>query len=158
MLSLIVAYDENRGIGKGNKLPWHYPADLKYFKAKTDGHTIAMGRKTFLSIGRALPGRKNIVFTRQPVELADVAGIEIKRDPVAFFAQVQDTADEVFVIGGREIFTLALPYVSRLYVTEIARSFEADTYFPDVDLTEFNKKSSNTIDELTFIVYEKEQI
>jgi len=158
MLSLIVAYDENRGIGKENKLPWHYPTDLKYFKEKTYGHTVAMGRKTFLSIGKALPGRKNVVFTNNPSMLVGVPDIEINTNPVAFFQQTKDTPDEVFVIGGSEIFKLALPYIHRLYVSEIARTFDVDTYFPTIDLTEFNKKSSNTIDELTFIVYEKEQL
>jgi len=157
VLSLIVAYDVNHGIGKNNKLPWHYPEDLKYFKATTLGATVAMGRNTFLSIGRALPNRKNIVFTRDPSKLAGVQGIAIKTDPVAYFKTGQSSDDNIFVIGGHDIFELALPYVSRLYITEIDRTFDVDTYFPPVDMTKFKQQMKTQTGDLTYLVYEKEK-
>jgi len=152
-----VAFDKNRGIGKDNKLPWHYPEDLQYFKTTTSGHTVAMGSKTFASIGRALPGRKNVVFTRDVDKLANVPNIEVNTDPVAFFTQEKNTLEEIFVIGGEKIFELALPLAWRLYVTEIADSYDVDTYFPTVDLTQFTEISRHTSGELTYIVYEKEK-
>ncbi|MDO7488443.1 dihydrofolate reductase [Peribacillus frigoritolerans] len=147
MISLIVAMDQNRVIGNNNKLPWHLPADLQYFKKVTMGHPIVMGRKTFESIGRVLPGRENVIVTRNQefkaegcVVLHDIAQIKM-------FADNHD--EEVFVIGGAEIFKEILPFTDRLYITEIHETFEGDTFFPEIDENEWDEISSNpgSIDE-----------
>ncbi|WP_458355106.1 dihydrofolate reductase [Peribacillus frigoritolerans] len=141
MISLMVAMDQNRVIGKNNKLPWHLPADLQYFKKVTMGHPIVMGRKTFESIGRVLPGRENVIVTRNQefkaegcVVLHDIAQIKM-------FADNDD--EEVFVIGGAEIFKEILPFTDRLYITEIHETFEGDTFFPEIDENEWDVISSN---------------
>ncbi|MFJ7469722.1 dihydrofolate reductase [Peribacillus frigoritolerans] len=141
MISLMVAMDQNRVIGKNNKLPWHLPADLQYFKKVTMGHPIVMGRKTFESIGRVLPGRENVIVTRNQefkaegcVVLHDIAQIKM-------FADNHD--EEVFVIGGAEIFKEILPFTDRLYITEIHETFEGDTFFPEIDENEWDEISSN---------------
>ncbi|MDM5284956.1 dihydrofolate reductase [Peribacillus frigoritolerans] len=147
MISLIVAMDQNRVIGKNNKLPWHLPADLQYFKKVTMGHPIVMGRKTFESIGRVLPGRENVIVTRNQefkaegcVVLHDIAQIKMFAD---------NHEEEVFVIGGAEIFKEILPFTDRLYITEIHEIFEGDTFFPEIDENEWDEISSNpgSIDE-----------
>ncbi|MCM3169077.1 dihydrofolate reductase [Peribacillus frigoritolerans] len=147
MISLIVAMDQNRVIGKNNKLPWHLPADLQYFKKVTMGHPIVMGRKTFESIGRVLPGRENVIVTRNQEFKAE--GCVVLHD----IAQIKRFADnheeEVFVIGGAEIFKEILPFTDRLYITEIHEIFEGDTFFPEIDENEWDEISSNpgSIDE-----------
>ncbi|AOH55342.1 dihydrofolate reductase [Peribacillus muralis] len=140
MISLIVAMDENRVIGNNNQLPWHLPADLQYFKKVTLGHPIVMGRKTFESIGRVLPGRENVIVTRNEdfqaldcVVLHDILNIKTYADK---------REDEVFVIGGAEIFKEVLPFADRLYITEIHETFEGDTFFPAIDENEWQKVSS----------------
>ncbi|MDP9740555.1 UNVERIFIED_ORG: dihydrofolate reductase [Bacillus sp. B2I3] len=147
MISLIVAMDQNRVIGKNNKLPWHLPADLQYFKKVTMGHPIVMGRKTFESIGRVLPGRENVIVTRNQefkaegcVVLHDIAQIKMFAD---------NHEEEVFVIGGAEIFKEILPFTDRLYITEIHETFEGDTFFPEIDENEWDEISSlpGNIDE-----------
>lgn len=147
MISLIVAMDQNRVIGNNNKLPWHLPADLQYFKKVTMGHPIVMGRKTFESIGRVLPGRENVIVTRNQefkaegcVVLHDIAQIKMFAD---------NHEEEVFVIGGAEIFKEILPFTDRLYITEIHETFEGDTFFPEIDENEWDEISSNpgSIDE-----------
>ncbi|NCT37842.1 dihydrofolate reductase [Bacillus sp. EB93] len=147
MISLIVAMDQNRVIGKNNKLPWHLPADLQYFKQVTMGHPIVMGRKTFESIGRVLPGRENVIVTRNQefkaegcVVLHDIAQIKMFAD---------NHEEEVFVIGGAEIFKEILPFTDRLYITEIHETFEGDTFFPEIDENEWDEISSKpgSIDE-----------
>ncbi|AZV59300.1 dihydrofolate reductase [Peribacillus frigoritolerans] len=147
MISLIVAMDQNRVIGKNNKLPWHLPADLQYFKKVTMGHPIVMGRKTFESIGRVLPGRENVIVTRNQefkaegcVVLHDIAQIKMFAD---------NHEEEVFVIGGAEIFKEILPFTDRLYITEIHETFEGDTFFPEIDENEWDEISSHpgSIDE-----------
>jgi Dihydrofolate reductase len=155
MLSLIVAYDTNRGIGKSNQMPWHYSEDLQYFRKVTANHTVAMGRNTFLSIGKALPKRKNIVFTSNKASLQDAINIEIHEHPQAFFEQAQHTEEEIFVIGGSKIYQLALPYATKLYITHIHKAYDVDTYFPEVDFTQFKKITEEVSGELTFSVYQK---
>ncbi len=133
-LSIIVAMSENRVIGANNQLPWHLPEDLKYFKRITMGHPIIMGRKTFESIGRPLPGRSNIVVTRQRDWSAP--GVIVASDIEGALRQaaleVQNEADqEVFVIGGGELFRQTLDKVSRLYLTQVHARVDGDAYFPD---------------------------
>jgi dihydrofolate reductase len=126
-LSLIVAMARNRVIGRAGQLPWHLSADLKRFKALTMGHHIIMGRKTWESIGRPLPGRVSIVVTRQPAYAAPGA------HPVDSLSSALEMAQhdpEVFVIGGGEIYREALPLADRIYLTEVDAEFVGDTFFP----------------------------
>jgi dihydrofolate reductase len=140
MISFIVAMDENRTIGRENQLPWHLPEDLKFFKKVTMGHPIAMGRKTHESIGRVLPGRENIVITRQ--EGYQSEGCTMFYSVEEFVNYCRDVDDEIFVIGGAEIFREAFPYVDCLYLTLIHETFEGDTYFPPFDLSQWELTSS----------------
>jgi dihydrofolate reductase len=129
-LNLIVAWARNGVIGRGGTLPWHLPEDLRHFKATTLGHPIVMGRRTWESIGRALPGRRSIVLTRNPAWSAP--GGETASS-LAQALQMCEGAAEVFVIGGAELFAQALPLAQRLFVTEIDADFEGDTFFPPTD-------------------------
>ncbi|HEX9941109.1 MAG TPA: dihydrofolate reductase [Thermoanaerobaculia bacterium] len=129
-VSLIAAIASNRAIGIGNALPWRLPADQRYFKAKTMGHTLIMGRRTFESIGqRALPGRRTIVVSRRQ----DYAppGVEVAQSLDEALARA--SGDEVFVAGGEGIFREALSRADRLYLTRIERDFPGDTFFPAFD-------------------------
>ncbi|MBO6505700.1 MAG: type 3 dihydrofolate reductase [Kordiimonadaceae bacterium] len=137
-VSLIVAMADNNAIGVDNQLPWHLPADLKYFKAVTMGKPIIMGRKTFESIGRPLPGRQNIVITRNQDWTSD--GVTIVRSTEQAVAAAS-TSDEVMVIGGAEIYRAMLPLVNKLYVTEVALSVEGDAFFPNIDPVEWQEVS-----------------
>jgi dihydrofolate reductase len=137
-ISFIFAMDRNRAIGKDNQLPWHLPADLKFFKTVTMGHPILMGRKTYESIGKPLPGRINVVITQEPNFRAEGCKIVHSADEAA--AQFQQ--QELFVIGGSEIFRLFLPEVDRMYITRIEHEFAADTFFPDVNMAEWTLVSS----------------
>lgn len=131
MISFIVAMDNNRVIGKNEKLPWHLPADLNFFKKVTMGHPIVMGRKTFESIGRPLPGRENIVITRN--ENYKTEGCTIINS-VSNIKEIEKQIDEeVFIIGGAEIFKETFPIVDRLYITLIDDVFDGDTFFPKFD-------------------------
>jgi dihydrofolate reductase len=131
-LSLIAAMTDDRVIGRDNKLPWHLSEDLKRFKALTMGHPIIMGRKTFESIGKALPGRHNIIISRHPShQYEGVTVVRSLEEALDTFAAV-DT--ELFVIGGAQIYELALPMADRLYITLIHSKFEGDAFFPHFDL------------------------
>lgn len=130
MISLIVAHDRNRVIGYKNGMPWHLPGDLQYFKATTMGKPVLMGRKTFESIGRPLPGRRNIVITRNASYQAE--GIEVVGSLDEALSLVSEVP-EVMIIGGEQIFTQSLPIADRLYITLIDETFEGDTYFPSYD-------------------------
>ena len=127
MISLIVAHDNNFVIGYENGMPWHLPGDLKYFKDKTMGKPMIMGRKTFESIGRPLPGRRNIVITRDENYQAD--GIEVVTSLEGALALAGDVP-EIMIIGGEQIFRLSMDIADRLYITKINHSFNGDTYFP----------------------------
>lgn len=130
LISLVVAMAKNRVIGRDNALPWHLPADLKYFKRITLGKPILMGRKTFESIGRPLPGRINIVVTQDQAYRAP--GISVAHSIDAALDAAAG-AEEVMVIGGAGLFEQALPRAQRIYLTEIHAVFEGDTYFPGFD-------------------------
>jgi dihydrofolate reductase len=145
-LSALVAMARNRVIGRNNTLPWRLPPDLKRFKALTMGHPIIMGRKTFESIGRPLPGRLCIIVTRQPgykVKNAIVVNSiaealqACSTEAVESVPELGGTSRENFVIGGAEIFRQALPICDRLYITEIQRDFEGDTLFPELNHDEW---------------------
>ena len=128
-LTIIVAIDAERGIGIDNKLPWHLPEDLAHFKRLTSGHPIIMGRKTFDSIGRPLPNRRNIVITRNPDWRH--AGVEAVTSLQAALKLVSETP--AFIIGGAQIFADSLELADRMVVTEIAHTFACDTFFPALD-------------------------
>lgn len=131
-LSLIVAVAENGVIGDAGDLVWRLPADLKFFKRTTTGHHILMGRKTWESIGRPLPGRTMVVITRQPGYVA--TGCEVVGSLDAGIERARAAGEtEAFVIGGAEIYALALPSADRIYLTRVHASFDGDTVFPDLD-------------------------
>ncbi len=129
MLTIVVATDAQRGIGINNTLPWHLPEDLAHFKRVTSGHAIIMGRKTFDSIGRALPKRRNIVITRNPDWRHE--GVEAVPSLAAAIALVGD--EPAFIIGGAQIYAESLPYVDRLIITEIDHNNSCDTFFPAIE-------------------------
>jgi dihydrofolate reductase len=128
-ITLIVAMDRNRGIGIANQLPWKLPEDLAHFKRTTTGHAIIMGRKTYDSIGRPLPGRRNIVVTRNPAWRAD--GVATASTPQQACEIAQGEA-EAFIIGGAELFVQTIQLADRMIVTEIDGQFDCDTFFPEV--------------------------
>ena len=129
-ISLIVAMARNRVIGSNNQMPWHLPADFAYFKRITLGHPIVMGRKTFESIGRILPGRRNIVVSRN--RNFQVDGAEVMHSVDEAISGCQGN-EEVFVIGGAALYAAALPHAVRLYITEVDVTPEGETLFPVVD-------------------------
>jgi len=158
-LSMIVATANNRIIGKDNDMPWHLPADLAYFKKTTLGKPVIMGRKTYESIGRPLPGRRNIVISRDATYHAE--GVDAVTTVDAALALVNDV-EEVMVIGGGAIYAHCLPAATRLYITHIEAEIAGDTQFPFYDLNVWKKVSSDKriADEknaynLDFCVYEK---
>lgn len=133
-LSLIAALGRDRAIGKDNQLLWNIPEDLKHFKVLTSGHPVIMGRKTWESIPekfRPLPGRANIVVTRQGEYVAPGAQTTSSIEEALEQARTADGADELFVIGGAELYAQALPFADRLYLTLVASDAEGDTFFPD---------------------------
>ena len=131
MIALVVAMAENRVIGKENKLIWHLPADLKFFKNLTTGHPIIMGRKTFKSIGKPLPNRTNIVITRQADFTAEGCLVAHSLTEALMLAQQLDS--DIFVIGGAEIYKQAMFLADTIYLTEVHHTFEGDTFFPEID-------------------------
>ena len=138
--ALIVAMSRNRVIGKNNNLPWYLPGDLKYFKQATMGKPIIMGRKTWDSIGRPLPGRMNVVISRN-AERESPAGTvgaqSLEEALVKAEAQAElDGGDEVMIIGGGQIYTEALPMVDRIYITQVHAEVDVDAYFPELDWDE----------------------
>lgn len=161
MISFILAMDKNRGIGVDNKLPWRLPEDLKYFKRVTMGAPVVMGRKTFESIGnKPLPGRPNIVVTRDRSYEAPAGAqaVHAAEEVLSQYSKEQ----ELFVIGGTEIFRLFMPYADRMYITEINEQFPADTHFPEIDKKEWKEVSRErgVKDELNpyeydFVLYER---
>nr|WP_309100649.1 dihydrofolate reductase [Fredinandcohnia onubensis] len=160
MISLLVAMDKNQLIGKDNDLPWRLPADLAYFKRVTMGHPIIMGRKTYDSIGRPLPGRENIIVTRDTSYKAE--GCKVIHSIEEIVKMNQQTDQELFVIGGAEIFKEILPHSDRLFITEINEEFEGDTYFPAFNKTEWKVisdekgiKDEKNLYDYTFLVYER---
>ena len=133
-VSLLVAMARNRVIGRDNRIPWHLPADLERFKALTMGHHIVMGRKTWESINRLLPGRTTVIVTRNAQ--FRVAGAKIARSIEDALRQCGDDS-EIFVIGGEQIFRAALPYAQRMYLSAIDADVAGDTYMPPIDLSEW---------------------
>ncbi len=137
IISIITAMDRNRLIGNKNQLPWHLPADFAHFKSVTMGKPIIMGRKTYESIGKPLPGRTNIVLSRNPdFQIEGVVCVNSIEDAVA---AVPD-ADEIMIIGGSTIYEMLLPHVDRLYITYVDAEFEGDAWFPEIDSKQWLEK------------------
>jgi len=134
-ISIIVAIGENHAIGKNNQLLWHMPNDLKHFKDVTSGRTIIMGRKTFDSVGKPLPRRRNIVVTRQDITIPGCEVVKSIEDGIALCTG----EDEVFIGGGAEIYRQAMHLTNRIYLTVIHHAFDADTFFPEIDKNEWKE-------------------
>ena len=157
LLTLIAAVARNGIIGRDNTLPWRLPEDLKHFKALTTGHPIVMGRKTWESLGRPLPGRHNIVITRDATYHAEGATVVNSLEDALHLA---NDAEELFVIGGAEIYRLALPLADRLQLTELDADFAGDTHFPDVYRSSWRetmreRHSSAAGLDYAFVTYER---
>ena len=161
MLSIIVAKAKNNIIGKNNELVWHVPEDLKHFKELTTGHTIIMGRKTYESLGKPLPNRKHIIFSQNPDFRVHEENVQV----VHSLLEIQDLIEgkeEAFVIGGAMIYNFLMPYVKKMYVTEIKQEFDGDAFFPIIDSEKWKetsritgiKNEENNLD-YDFVTYEK---
>lgn len=156
IVRIVVAYAQNRCIGRDNSLPWHIPADLAHFKQSTLGHPIIMGRKTWESIGRPLPGRKNLVISRNPQFSAPGATLCPSLDEA--LAQCAD-APVVCIIGGAQIYEQALPRVDEIYATEVHEQVEGDSFFPPLDDSwqevERQSQPPQNGHQFDFVVYKK---
>lgn len=139
-ISLIAAVAQNRVIGNKNDLPWHLPDDFAFFKRKTSRHPIIMGRKSLEALGKPLPNRTNIIITRNADFQASGVTITHTLDEAIDKAKVINQ-EEIFVIGGAEIYTMALPVATTLYLTEIHKAYDGDAYFPEFDKSEWDEVS-----------------
>ena len=164
ILSLIAAVSDNDVMGRKNELPWHLPAELRYYRSQTIGKPNIMGRKTHEAIGRPLPKRHNIVISRQPGYHAEGCDVVSNLDDAIELAK-KDDAEEAFVIGGGEIYKVALPLIDRLYLTRVHTVIEdGDTFFPPIDMTGWQEISrvehpadaENPI-PFTMFIYERKQ-
>lgn len=142
MFTLIVAMDQAGNIGKSGWMPWHLPEDLKLFKQRTLGHTIVMGKTTYLGIGKPLPNRTNLVVTHDLTLQAFHPGIETIHDFTSYLLENQATMEEIFICGGAGVYMQALPYCDKLIITEVDGVYDADTSFPVYDRAEFDLASS----------------
>lgn len=158
IISLIAAIDEAGGLGYENKLLCHLPADLQHFKALTMGKPIIMGRKTFDSIGKPLPGRQNIIISRSSLTINGTIVV----DSLAKAINLNKEAAEIMIIGGSELFAQSMPIANRLYITRINHHFKADVYFPKIDESiwkcikqeDYPHDDKNKFD-MTFCTYER---
>ena len=158
MVSVIVAVAENGVIGDKNSLLWHISEDLRNFKRITSGHPVVMGRKTFESLGRPLPNRKNVVITRQDIEIEGCEVVHSLEEALAMFS----ADEEVFIIGGAQIYREAMPIADRFYLTRVHHSYEGDTSFPEWKESEWQKVDSERFERgekyeypFTFEVYNR---
>lgn len=144
LISMIAAMAENRVIGDQGRLPWHLPTDLKRFKQLTWGHTLLMGRRTFESIGRPLPGRRTIVLSRDSSFQA--SGCDVASGIHEALA-LAEAAAQLFVCGGAEIYRQMLPMTERIHLTEIAAEFAGDRFFPEIPIDEFSLLSCERVED-----------
>lgn len=164
MISLIAAMGNNRVIGMNNDMPWHLPKDLAHFKKVTSGHTVIMGRKTYESIGRPLPNRKNIILTRQQ-SLNVPEKVQLIRDlNVVKEWNEQNPREEYFILGGGELYKQSIDFADRLYITKIDETFEGDTVFPLIDETKWEivsekigERDENNPYHFKFLMYERKK-
>jgi dihydrofolate reductase len=154
VISLIFAIDPHKLLGKGNDLPWYYPEDLQYFKKTTSGKTVLMGLETFQSIlsriGKPLPHRHCVVASLTPFEYE---GVEVINDLLSYLKTPRH--EEIFVIGGKTIYELSLPYADRLYITHIEKVYDGDVYFTKLDLSPFKIIKETISQGLRFAIYER---
>ena len=158
LISLIVAMASNRVIGNQGEIPWKIPGEQKMFKEITMGHTMIMGRKTYEAIGRALPGRTNIVVTRQTAYQAP--GCEVVHDLKSALESCPPDEGEVFIIGGGQIYEETIAAADRIYLTVLPRDVPGDTYFPEFSESDFKVIKSDFIDAVEpyhFYIYERAQ-
>ncbi len=149
--TIVVAISENNAIGKNNQLLWYLPADLKHFKQITTGHTVVMGRKTFDSVGKPLPNRRNIIITRQKIS---IEGCEVASSINEAFALCADE-QEVFIVGGAEIYRQSIHLTDRIYLTIVHQKFDADSYFPEFNYNEWveTEREDHEPDEKNKLAY-----
>ena len=156
LISLIAAMASNRVIGQKGDIPWKIPGEQKMFKEITMGHTVIMGRKTYESLGRPLPGRTNIVITRQ-IDYQVPGGI-IAHDLDGALAACSQEENEAFICGGGQLYHLALPVADKIYLTVLPREIAGDTYFPEISEAEFEMTKSERIEGVepySFYIYER---
>lgn len=154
MINIVVAIGVNNVIGINNDLPWYYPEDLKYFKTITTGKTVVMGKKTFQSIidrnGKILPNRKNVVITKD---------IDFKFENVIVINDVDNylnnVTEDIYVIGGSQIFDIFLPYADNLYITHVNKEYPGDRFFPEIDYSKYDLISRDDQGDLSFCVYQR---
>jgi dihydrofolate reductase len=149
-ITVLAAVGANLVVGRGGEMPWHLPEDLAHFKATTMGHTLVMGRKTYDSIGRALPGRRTIVITTQQGWHAP--SVEVAHSLAEALALAGPT--EVFVIGGGEVYRQAIPFADQMMLTEVEQSPEGDVSFPPIDPTQWRETAREAHDGFAFVTYE----
>ncbi len=160
MLSIIVAKAKNNTIGKNNNLLWNIPDDLKRFEELTTGHTIIMGRKKFESLEQVLPNKKHVIFSQNPDFEVNYPNVEIVHSMLQIQEYIENE-EENFVIGGAMIYNLLMPYVSKMYVTEIDKEFDGDTFFPRIDSEKWKEVSREAgpddfnIFKYEYVIYEK---
>jgi dihydrofolate reductase len=142
MISIVVAIADHNVIGKDNQLIWHLPADLRHFKQKTMGHPMIMGRKTFESIGKPLPGRTTIIVTRQEDYTAE--GCIVTHSVQEAIEKAKELDGQVSIVGGAEIYKQALPLVDVIYLTRVHHTFDGDTFFPELNEAEWEQISAET--------------
>ena len=155
-ISIIAAMAKNRVIGRQGSIPWKIPGEQKLFKKITLGHAVIMGRKTYESIGYPLPGRFNIIVTRNRSYLA--AGCIVVNDLPSALKSCPKDEDEAFICGGGQLYHEALPLADRIYLTVVPKNISGDTYFPDIPPAEFRIKESKTIqgvESYNFYIYER---
>lgn len=148
---ILVAMTEDRLIGRGNDIPWHLPAELRLFRELTTGHAVVMGRRTFESIGRPLPQRRNLVVSRT---LSDAPGVDICRSLEQALA-LTGGEEKVFLIGGRQIFCEALPIADRLLISWIKGEYAGDVYFPEIDWSRWQVESEEDYQEFRHLSYRR---
>jgi dihydrofolate reductase len=151
---IIVAMTPSGIIGKGNDLPWHLPEDLKHFKCQTTGQTVVMGHNTYLSIGKPLPNRNNIVISP---ELKSDEHIHVCRDLKSALETAQAFGKKIFIIGGAYTYEKALPYADYLYISHLKKDYEGDVYFPIFDPELWTKESSETFGDFVFTKYKRQK-
>ena len=156
MIIAIVAVSKNNAIGKGGKLPWHYSADMKFFRETTTGHAVVMGRKTWLSLGKPLKNRLNIVLSRDS-NIEPQESLVVLRDVESVLSFSTSLTTDLFVIGGAQIYREFLPYIERWIVTEVPIVVEdADAFMPDDYLDEFSATTTEKLeDKLTVVTYDR---
>lgn len=158
-ITLIVAAAENNAIGKGNRMPWHLPNDFKYFKEKTLNHSVVMGRKTFESIGKPLPERRNIVMTKNTNYLHEEVDVANNIDELLLYCRDER---EIFILGGAEIYKQTLPLAHKVLLTRVHTTVDGDAFFPELPANEWklisaekHEKDDRHAFDYTFEVYER---